>query len=148
MELTIRTAEAEDLDALAELYTHLNPTDDRPEPRILEERWSTMLAQPGFSCIVGLCGGQLVSSCCLAVIPNLTRGGRPYALIENVVTHRDFRRRGFAKAILKEALNRAWRTECYKVMLLSGSKRPETHRFYESCGFRSHEKTGFVARPS
>jgi GNAT superfamily N-acetyltransferase len=106
-----------------------------------------MLAQPGFTCVVGFHDGRLVSSGCLAIIPNLTRGGRPYALIENVVTHRDFRRRGFGRGILRDALRRAWDAGCYKAMLLTGSTRPETHRFYESCGFRSDEKTGFVARP-
>ena len=57
------------------------------------------------------------------------------------------RGRGFAKALLTEALNRAWAADCFKAMLLSGSRQPETHRFYESCGFRSDDKTGFVARP-
>jgi GNAT superfamily N-acetyltransferase len=37
-------------------------------------------------------------------VPNLTRGGSPYALIENVVTHHDFRKRGFGKQILNFAL--------------------------------------------
>ena len=39
------------------------------------------------------------------------------------------------EAKLKEALSRAWKSGCYKAMLLTGSKRPETHRFYEQCGF-------------
>ena len=147
LELTIRPSESGDLDALCQLYQHLNTSDEpQPEGRVLQERWEAMLNQPGFTCILGFSDGRLVSSCCLAIIPNLTRGARPYALVENVVTHRDFRRRGFAKAVLREALNRAWAADCYKAMLLSGSRRPETHHFYESCGFRSDEKTGFVAR--
>ena len=147
MELTIRAAESGDLDALRHLYVHLNPVDDPlPEP-LAVQRWNAMLVHPGFTCIVGLHDGQVVTSCCLAVIPNLTRGGRPYALIENVVTHEAFRRRGCGRAILQDALRRAWAAGCYKAMLLTGSKRPETHRFYQSCGFHSGEKTGFVARP-
>jgi GNAT superfamily N-acetyltransferase len=147
-DLEIRPARPDDLVALMELYRHLNPVD-QPILSVheLQTIWRAMLDQPGFSCIVGTAAGSLVSSCCLAVIPNLTRGGRPYAFIENVVTHSNHRRRGFGRAILDHALRIAWDAGCYKVMLLSGSKRPEVHRFYESCGFRSDDKTGFVARP-
>ncbi len=37
----------------------------------------------------------MVATCTLVVIPNLTRGGTPYALIENVVTHTDHRNKGY-----------------------------------------------------
>jgi GNAT superfamily N-acetyltransferase len=148
MELTVRSAELADLDALRQLYTHLHPIDDPLPEALAIQRWKAMLAQPGFTCLLGLRRQELVSSCCLVIIPNLTRGGRPYALIENVVTDQDFRRRGFGRALVQEALRLAWEADCYKAMLLTGSKRPETHRFYESCGFRSGEKSGFVARPA
>jgi GNAT superfamily N-acetyltransferase len=147
VQLSIRPAASEDLEDLRKLYLHLNPTDDPLSESRASERWNAMLAHPGFTCIVGFHEGQLVSSCCLAIVPNLTRGGRPYALIENVVTRQEFRRRGFGRRILEDAVRRAWDAGCYKAMLLTGSKRPETHRFYESCGFRSGEKVGFVARP-
>jgi GNAT superfamily N-acetyltransferase len=146
--LSIRGAEPGDLEPLRRLYEHLNPIDAPLPEALAVERWKAMLAQPGFTCLVGHHNGHLVSSCCLAVIPNLTRGGHLYALIENVVTHQDFRRRGFGRAILEDALRRAWKAGCYKVMLLTGSKRLETHQFYESCGFRGDLKKGFIARPT
>ena len=37
---------------------------------------------------------------------------------------------------------------CYKVMLMTGSKRASTHAFYRACGFVADDKTGLVARPS
>lgn len=79
------------------------------------------------------------------VIPNLTRGGRPYALIENVVTHADHRQRGHGRALLHAAVAAAWEAGCYKVMLMTGSKRPETLRFYADAGFEQ-SKTGFQIR--
>jgi predicted GNAT family acetyltransferase len=88
-----------------------------------------------------------VASCTLVVIPNLTRGGRPYALIENVVTRADQRNYGFGSAILKAATERAWDQNCYKVMLMTGSKNPATLNFYKSAGFEQ-TKTGFQMRPS
>ncbi|XXX46307.1 GNAT family N-acetyltransferase [Sorangium sp. So ce119] len=65
----------------------------------------------------------------------------------DVVTHREHRRRGFGARVVRHALAEAWEAGCYKAMLLTGSQRPEVHRFYEACGFRAGDKTGFVARP-
>jgi GNAT superfamily N-acetyltransferase len=90
--------------------------------------------------------GVLASSCSLAIIPNLTRGVRPYALVENVVTHADHRKRGLARSVLMAALDAAWAADCYKVMLATGSKNPETLRFYEQCGFQRGGKTFFQVR--
>lgn len=95
--------------------------------------------------MVGQIGARIVSTCTLIVIPNLTRGGALYALIENVVTHEDFRQLGFAGALLAEAVQRAWYEGCYKVMLLTGSKEPATLAFYASAGFEQ-SKTGFQIR--
>jgi GNAT superfamily N-acetyltransferase len=148
MALLIRSAERRDLASVLELYRYLHEMDaPLPDAEELERLWANILEQPGLHCIVGEHEGRLVSCCCIAIIPNLTRGGRPYALIENVVTHREFRKRGFATAVVRHALARAWESDCYKAMLLTGSRRPETHRFYEACGFRSDNKIGFVARP-
>ena len=73
------------------------------------------------------------------VIPNLTRGGAPYGLIENVVTDAARRGKGYATAILHAAAERAWAHDCYKIMLLTGSKEPATLRFYEKAGVRAVE---------
>ena len=98
-----------------------------------------------------LCGaywdGSLVATCTLIIIPNLTRGGRSYGLIENVVTHPDYRRRELGTAVLRRALEVAWERNCYKVMLLTGSKNEATLQFYEKVGFQRGVKTGFVAVP-
>ncbi|MBI5604401.1 MAG: GNAT family N-acetyltransferase [Deltaproteobacteria bacterium] len=74
-------------------------------------------------------------------------GGRPYGLIENVVTHKNYRRRGHGKAVLHHALNYAWSKGCYKVMLLTGRKDESTYRFYESAGFDQNAKQAFLAKP-
>ena len=33
---------------------------------------------------------------------------------------------------------------CYKMMLLTGSRKPETLQFYEECGYNSSDKTAFI----
>ncbi len=52
---------------------------------------------------------------------------------------------GFGRAVLDEAVATAWRAGCYKVMLSTGSQRPETWRFYENAGF-TRGKTAFDIR--
>jgi GNAT superfamily N-acetyltransferase len=104
-----------------------------------------LLLYPGSSILIGIRVDIIVATCTLIVIPNLTRGGAPYALIENVVTDVQHRKRGYGKLILDAAKAAAWRHGCYKVMLLTGSKDPATLRFYEEVGFEQ-TKTGFQAR--
>jgi GNAT superfamily N-acetyltransferase len=92
-------------------------------------------------------GDDLVAACTICVVPNLTRGCQPYALIENVVTAVTHRRRGCGKAVLEAALAFAWSQNCYKTMLLSGRADEGVLRFYKAAGFNPDEKRGFIARP-
>jgi GNAT superfamily N-acetyltransferase len=137
------------LDALLALYRHLNPSDALlPERAVVESVWQELLASPRYKYFGVYLANELVSSCTLCVIPNLTRACRPYGLIENVVTHRDHRNKGYGRAVLAHALSYAWSQHCYKVMLLTGRKEEAVNRFYESAGFDRNEKQAFVARPA
>jgi len=74
----------------------------------------------------------------------LTRGVRPYALIENVVTHPAYRGKGLATRCLQFARETAERENCYKIMLLTGAKDEKTLEFYRRAGFNSSDKTAFI----
>ena len=134
-----------DLAKLQELYVHLNPDDQPSSPEDAHAIFERFLRYPGSMILVGTVEGKLVASCTLVVIPNLTRNGRPYALVENVVTHAQWRKRGFGTALLAAAAERAWEHDCYKVMLMTGSKDPATLAFYGQAGFEQ-TKTGFQMR--
>jgi GNAT superfamily N-acetyltransferase len=86
-----------------------------------------------------------VSSCVLSVIPNLTRGARPYGIIENVVTRKEFRNKGYAGAFLSHVLSYAWENGCYKVMLLTGRKDDTVFALYKKAGFLRGIKEGLIA---
>lgn len=144
----IRTIQKDELPALLELYQHLHDQDDPlPSAEQIQAVWDTIWNNPWLLYFVGDLDGRLVASCTMAIIPNLTRGMRPYGLIENVVTHADYRRQGFGIWILQHALQTAWEHHCYKVMLLTGRKEESTLLFYEKAGFIRGTKTGFIAYP-
>ena len=114
--LTIRVAGPADLEAIRELYRQLQPDDPELDEAAARKAWARLLDHPGLTVLVGATAhGILAASCTLVVIPNLTRGGRPYALIENVVTHAAHRQRGHGRALLHAAVAAAWEAGCYKV---------------------------------
>lgn len=142
--MQIRLAEQEDLNNLLMLYTQLH---DNTMPHIdndIVALWERMLRDEGHHVILGFHEGQLVSSCVLLVVPNLTHGQHPYALVENVVTHALHRKKGFGTAILEYAKSIATKQGCYKIMLMTGAKDQDTLSFYRRAGYNSEDKTAFI----
>lgn len=140
----IREITENDLDGLLRLYTQLhdNPFPDKDE-RVLSV-FRQILCDQNHHIIVAEENGRIVSSCVCVIIPNLTRGQRPYAFVENVVTDAEYRKRGFATACLNYAGEIAKRENCYKMMLLTGSREESTLRFYERAGYNRKDKTAFI----
>ncbi|AWN48902.1 GNAT family N-acetyltransferase [Methylobacterium terrae] len=144
-DLSIRPVDRTDLPCLLDLYVHLDPDGARCSLDDAVAVIDQLSRYEGSVILVGAVGDALVTTCTLVVIPNLTRGAKPYALIENVVTHADHRGTGFGRTVLSAAVERAWEAGCYKVMLMTGSKKPSTLAFYEAAGFEQ-TKTGFQIR--
>ena len=143
----VRLISFNELDKLLELYKHLNPED--PDISCLvatEDLWTKIYNDPNQCIFVYEKDGRLVASCTLIIICNLTRGGRSYGLIENVVTHENYRKRGYGKAVLDKAIEAARERGCYKVMLMTGRKDEGTLSFYEKVGFERGMKTGLCKR--
>ena len=145
-EAIVRSATQHDLPMVLTLYRHLHPDEPQPEMATAERVWMTLLTSDFTTVIVAQAAELLVSSCTLAIVPNLSRGGRSYGVIENVVTHAEYRKRGLGRRVLAHALDIAARADCYKVHLATGSKRETTLRFYEGAGFHRGGKTYFEVR--
>ena len=146
--LSVEAACDGDLADVLGLMRQLIPSDEPIDPQVASANWERLLHGDTVQILIGKLGDLAISSCVLAIIPNLTRGGRPYALIENVVTHADYRGLGYGKATMHAAIERARNAGCYKVMLTTGRKDESVFRFYESCGFNRHSKTAFEVRIS
>ena len=139
----IREINNGDYRQLMELYLHLHETDI-PNYETAAQTWEHILADENYHIIVAEEDGKIVSSCTVVIVPNLTRGSRPYARVENVVTHADYRGKGLATACLNRAKEIAVAAGCYNIALLTGSKDENTLKFYENAGYKRGEKTGFI----
>ena len=144
----IRTLRSSELTSLLDLYRDLHDQDEPvPNEKALDV-WQAILENGRDTCFGKFIGKDLVASCTITITPNLTRGCRSYGVIENVVTSRKHRRKGYGREVLKCALSHAWDHNCYKVMLMTGRMDDGIYRFYESVGFRRDEKVAFLAKPS
>ena len=140
----VREAYPEELEKLLKLYLFLHEKEIPEMTAHLKKTWEKIMKDEDHHLIVKVLDGKIVASCVCVIIPNLTRGIRPYAFVENVVTHETYRGRGYATECLDFAREIARREGCYKMMLLTGSREPKTLRFYERAGYNSSDKTAFI----
>jgi ribosomal protein S18 acetylase RimI-like enzyme len=145
--LDIRQLKEDDLKSLLDSYHDLHPNDDPLPPRNeLELLWEKVCKDPGIIYLGAFNRDEMISTCTAAIIPNFTRGARPYAVIENVWTHPAYRGQGIGSAVLQKLLSMCREANCYKVMLMSASHRDAAHEFYKHNGFDSTAKRAFIIR--
>ena len=98
--MMVREAVTEDLEELLQLYLYLHEQTVPALSEYLLSAWNRILEDENHHLIVKIVDGRIVSSCVCVIIPNLTRNVRPYAFVENVVTHGDYRGKGYATECL------------------------------------------------
>jgi len=147
--MIIRKAKGTDANELKTLYfeylTHFPPKEEQDM-----DVWQNMLEKfaqdENMYLLVAEEEGKVVSSVQMAIIEGLTHNVRPFAVIENVVTHADYRNRGYASALLEKASEIARERRCYKVFLETGSNKESTLNFYRNNGFAIDEKHSCLKR--
>jgi len=140
----VREAVKEDLYELLSLYLFLHEKNIPENSSRLEKTWNTIIEDENHHIVVNEINGKIISSCVCVIIPNLTRDVRPYAFIENVVTNEEHRGKGYATECLNYAKEIALKNNCYKMMLLTGTKKESTLNFYKNAGYNSEDKTAFI----
>lgn len=140
----IKVASHKDLDGMLELYTHLN---DYQKPEVdtrVKSVWENILNDENRYTLVAYQDKKVVSSLTLFINQSLAKNQRPFALIEYVVTSPECRGKGIATKLLEKAETIAQKSNCYKMMLITGQKNEYVHKLYKNFGFKSEGKTAYV----
>ncbi len=140
----IREINEEDFDGLMKLYMQLHNNSMPEISSEIMQLWNRIINDKDHHIIVAEEDGKIVSSCVCLIIPNLTHNQQPYAFVENVITDEVYRGKGLATKCLKYAKEIALKENCYKLMLLTGSKKESTLNFYRQAGYNSEDKTAFI----
>lgn len=147
--MIIRKAKASDADDLKELYFHFltkYPPVEEQDMALWGEMLDRFEKDDKMHILVAEEDGRVVSTVQMAIIESLTHNVRGFAVVENVVTHSDYRNRGYASALLQKASEIAKEHRCYKISLETGSNRESTLNFYRNNGFVIDEKHSCLKR--
>src|SRR5512132_4075074 len=106
MAIDVRPAGVPDLAAVRRLLGHLHepPTEVAWSMAL----WTRILADPNRTVLLAVDREEYaVGTTDLLIAPNLTHGGAPWAIVENVVVDPAWRGRGVGRALLRQALRTA-----------------------------------------
>ncbi|MBR4067288.1 MAG: GNAT family N-acetyltransferase [Clostridia bacterium] len=147
--MIIRKAKSTDASRLKELYfEHLTQYPPQEEQDMIV--WQNLIAKfekdENMYLLVLEEEGRVVSSVQMAIVESLTHNVRPFAVIENVVTHAEYRNNGYASALLQRATEIARERGCYKAFLETGSNKESTLNFYRNNGFEIDKKHSCLKR--
>jgi ribosomal protein S18 acetylase RimI-like enzyme len=139
MGIVIREATLSDLprvvELIAQLYSDPAQEDFAAARASYERAYAEIAGDPRQTLLVAETGGEIVGTLVLIIVPNLTRRGRPYAILENIVVDAERRSGGIGEALVRRAIEDAQAAGCHKVALMSRVERTEAHRFYGRLGF-------------
>lgn len=147
--MLIRQAEEKDVLDIKDLYFNFltkYPPKEEQDIEVWKKLINEMNKSENLYLLVVEEDNRVVSTVQLAIIPSLTHNVRSFAVVENVVTYEDYRKKGFASMLLQEAIKIAQNKNCYKIFLETGSNRETTLNFYKENGFEMDTKHSFLKK--
>lgn len=143
MDLTFRPAVDADFSAVVNLLNEMH-TDDAPiriDDAQTSATWAKMLSDEHRQIVVVFANTptieRAVATADIVLVPNLTHGARPWAIVENIVVASDYRRLGIGRALMSYIVEDVQKRNCYKVQLISNEHRVAAHSLYVTTGFEA-----------
>jgi GNAT superfamily N-acetyltransferase len=132
--MKVRRAELTDLRQLIELFNEMHEESDIVSAEA-QQTLIEVLAESNRAVLVAEIDGVVVGTVDVAVHGNLSRGMKPWAIVENVMVTEAARRKGVARALMTSAEHFARESGCYKIQLVSGIENHASHHLYRLLGY-------------
>ncbi|GAQ53206.1 GNAT family N-acetyltransferase [Streptomyces acidiscabies] len=139
-DLTIRSAETDDLSAIVALLADDPLGAQRESPDDLTPylaAFERLAEDPNQRLVVAVRKSEVVGTLQLTIVPGLSRKGSTRSIIEAVRIRGDERGSGLGTRFIEWAVAESRREGCQLVQLTSDATRVDAHRFYERLGFEA-----------
>jgi GNAT superfamily N-acetyltransferase len=146
METKIYEATGRDLPSILALYTHLG-MDDGSILTLKEAKriFNRIKTYPDYKLYIARVDEEIVGTFALIIMDNIGHMGALSGIVEDVVVHPDYRRKGIGRRMMEFAMDYCRKKGCYKMTLSSNLNRIDAHRFYRSLGFKKHGYSFLIA---
>ncbi len=139
VKIEIREATDGDLPAILSLYAQPDIDDGKILSIEQAQRiFARIKSYPNYRIYVAKADGEVIGTFALLIMDNLAHMGASSGVVEDVVVHPSWQKKGIGKQMMEFAIKRCKEMGCYKLALSSNLKREVAHRFYESLGFKKH----------
>ena len=138
---TIRRADADDAEAIGNLYRELNTLS---EPVVKPERIAALAESRHTYLLVCDDGEDILATALVCLCQDAMFDTQPFAVVENFVVSADYKREGIGKSMMDYIETFCLENLCSKIMLQASSENLDARDFYTAMGYDPDAKIGFV----
>ncbi len=139
--MTIREIKEHDLDSIIKLYQEF--WGDISNFKKMQNLYKTLIMKPDYIILCAEIDNKVVGTAMGVICYELYGDCRPFMVMENLVTDKNYRKRGIAKSLLTELEIRAKNKDCSQIQFITDKNRYDAVSFYTSMGFNPETHIGF-----
>ena len=140
----IRKAEINDVKDLSEIFIEF--TGENSDTIAMKKQIEVISKNPNYFVAIACDGEKAVGTAMGVVCYDLCGSCKQFMLIENVAVLPAYRGKGIGKLLMQAQEEFGRKNNCKYIILVSESKRIESHKFYESIGYSIGQEYGFKKR--
>ncbi len=139
MKIDVRQATIDDIEAILKIYSQ-PAIDDGVSLEVDEAKkiFDIINTYPSYTIYLATVKGEVVGTIAVLIMDNIGHLGKQSAIFESIAVLPEWQGKGVGKELLRFAINKCKKANCYKITLSANIKRKAAHRFYESIGFTQH----------